>query len=94
MLDVTVSVEVPKGPVLVGDNVAANPLEAETDRKTVLLNPFTPCRLMADVPDVPAPRLRIVGLALIVKSGALEVTVTNTVAEWDRDPLVPVTIAA
>ena len=89
MLEVTVRVAVPNGPVLVGLIVAISMLEAETDRNTVLLNPFTPCMLMADVPDIPTARLRLVGLGVIVKSGTLEVTVTDMVAEWDKDPLTP-----
>jgi hypothetical protein len=69
VLEVTVRVAVPNGPVLVGLIVAVNPLEAVTVRNTVLLNPFTPCRLIADVPEVPAAMLRLAGLAVIVKSG-------------------------
>ena len=91
MLEVTVRVAVPNGPVLVGLIVAVSMLE--TDRSTVLLNPFTPCRLIEESPDAPGTIVRLVGLAVIVKSGALEVTVTNTVVEWDREPLVPVTVA-
>jgi len=93
VLEVTVRVAVPNGPVLVGLIVAISMLEAETDRNTVLLNPFTPCRLIEESPDAPGTIVRLVGLAVIVKSGALEVTVTNTVVEWDREPLVPVTVA-
>ena len=93
MLEVTVRVAAPNGPVLVGLIVAVSMLEAETDRNTVLLNPFTPCRLIEERPDAPGTIVRLVGLAVIVKSGALEVTVTNTVVEWDREPLVPVTVA-
>jgi len=91
VLEVTVRVAVPNGPVLVGLIVAVSMLE--TDRSTVLLNPFTPCRLIEESPDAPGTIVRLVGLAVIVKSGALEVTVTNTVVEWDREPLVPVTVA-
>ena len=90
-MEVTVRVAVPNGPVLVGLIVAVSMLE--TDRSTVLLNPFTPCRLIEESPDAPGTIVRLVGLAVIVKSGALEVTVTNTVVEWDREPLVPVTVA-
>ena len=93
MLEVTVRVAVPNGPVLVGLIVAVSMLEAETDRNTVLLNPFTPCRLIEEGPDAPGTIVRLVGLAVIVKSGALEVTFTNTIVEWDREPLVPVTVA-
>jgi len=88
-----VSVAVPNGPVLVGDIVAANPVEAETDRKTVLLNPLIPWRLIADVAEAPTAILSIVGLAVMVKSGVLDVTVTDTVVECDNEPLVPVTVA-
>jgi len=68
-LEETGRVAVPNGPVLVGLIVAPSPLVAETVRNTVLLNPFTPCRLIPDVPEVPAAMLRLVGLAVIVKSG-------------------------
>lgn len=79
MVEVTVKVAVPNGPMLVGLIAAVNPLEAETVRKTVLLNPFTPCRLIVDVPDVPAAKLRLDGLAAIVKSSWLEKTMTGMV---------------
>jgi len=42
---------------------------------------------MVDVAAVPGVKLTRVGLALIVKSCTMNVTV----AEWDREPLVPVT---
>lgn len=77
----TVRVAVPNGPVLVGVIVAVNPLEAETVRKIVLLNPFTACRLIVDVPEPPGEKLRLAGLAVIVKSGVLDVTVTTMVVE-------------
>jgi hypothetical protein len=93
VLEVTVRVAVPNGPVLVGLIVVISMLEAETDRNTVLLNPFTPCRLTEESPDAPGANVRLVGLAVIVKSGELEVTVMNTIVEWDKEPLVPVTIA-
>lgn len=44
-------------------------------------------------PDDPCPIVRDEGLAEIVKSGvAFDVTVTDTWAEWLRDPEVPVTV--
>ena len=93
MLEETVRVAVPKGPVLVGLIVAVSPLEAETAKNTVLLNPLTPCRLMEEVPDAPGVMVMLAGLAVIVKSGTLEVTLTITVVECERGPLIPVTIA-
>jgi hypothetical protein len=50
-----------------------------------------PCRgatVIVEVPDAPARTVTLVGLAVTVKS----FTVTVTVAEWDRLPLVPVTV--
>jgi hypothetical protein len=68
--------------------------EEESVRFTVPVNPLRLVRVMvADVPDVPAAMLRLDGLAVIVKSGVFEVTITNTVTEWDRAPLAPVTAA-
>lgn len=93
VLEETVRVAVPNGPVLVGLIVEVSPLEEETARNTVLLNPLTPCRLMEEVPDAPGVMVMLAGLGVIVKSGTLEVTVTITVVECDRGPLIPVTIA-
>jgi hypothetical protein len=68
--------------------------EEESVRFTVPVNPLRLVRVrVVDVPDVPAAMLRLDGLAVIVKSGVLEVTITNAVTEWDRAPLVPVTAA-
>ena len=69
MFEVTVRVAVPNGPVLVGLIVAVNPLEAETVRNTVLLNPFTPCRPIEETPDAPRVMVRLDGVAVMVKSG-------------------------
>lgn len=80
MLELTVRVVLPKGPVLVGLIVAARPLEAETVRNTVLLNAFKPCRLIVDIPGVPTGIVRLAGFAVIVKSEVLERTVTETMA--------------
>lgn len=81
MLEVTVRVAVPNGLVLAGLIVAVKPLEVETARNTTLLNPFNPFRLIVDVPELPAATLRLVGLALMVKSGWFEKTVTGIVSE-------------
>ncbi len=57
-------------------------------RATVPVNPLTGATVIVDVAAAPASALMLVGLAVTVKS----VTVTVTVAEWERDPLVPVTV--
>ena len=69
----------PDGSILVGLIVAVNPLDAETVRSTVLPNPFTVCRLIVDVPELPAAMLRLVGFARIVKSAWFENTLTDIV---------------
>lgn len=46
------------------------------------------------MPADPCPIVRDVGLADMVKSGvAVDITVTDTWAEWLSDPEVPVTVA-
>lgn len=62
----------------------------ETDevRVTVPVNPWTGATVMVEVPTALANAVTLIGLALTVKS----LTVTATVAEWVRDPLVPVTV--
>ncbi len=55
---------------------------------TVPVKPFTGATVMVEVAVAPARAETLVGLAVTVKS----VTVTVTVAEWDREPLVPVTV--
>lgn len=51
-------------------------------------------RLIVEVPDDPWIIVRVVGFALIVKSGDGGcMTLTETLAEWVRVPLVPVTVA-
>lgn len=81
MVEVTVNVAVPDRPILGGLIVAVNPLEAKTVRKTALLNPFTPCRLIVDVPDPPVAKLRLDGFAAMVKSGWLEEMMSRMVTE-------------
>ena len=55
---------------------------------TVPVNPLTGATVIVDVAAVPTLTATVVGLAVTVKS----MTVTVTVAEWDRAPLVPVTV--
>lgn len=58
---------------------------------TVLVKPFSGETVTVDVPEVAIVTETVDGLAEIEKSGAA-VTVNVTVAEWDREPLVPVTV--
>jgi hypothetical protein len=78
---------------LVGLRAQVRPVEGDTvaDRETVPVKPFTAAIVIVDVPGEPTTAETVEGLALTVKSGAA-VTVKVTVAEWDRDPLTPVTL--
>jgi hypothetical protein len=68
------SVEVPEVPrvTLVGLSVQVNPVEGEADdvRVTVPVNPWIEVTVIVEVPVAPALTVTLVGLALIVKSGA------------------------
>ncbi len=57
-------------------------------RATVPVNPFTGATVIVELAAAPANTLTLAGLADSAKS----VTVAVTVAKWDRDPLVPVTV--
>lgn len=92
MLEVTVRVACPFGATLVGLIVPVRPLDVDTVRSTLLLNPLTAPMFMVEVADAPAETLRLDGLAEIVKSGWFEKTVTGIVIACDNDPLVPVTV--
>jgi len=75
--------------MLVGDRVQVRPAgETELVSATVPVKPFTGATVMVDVAVAPATMVALVGLAVTVKS----FTVTVTVTEWDREPLVPVTV--
>ena len=101
-MPVTVTVYVPAGPlqesvevcdnpstILVGLRVQLRPAgETVEVRATVPVNPLRGATVMVDVPEPPAGKLMLVGLAEIVKSW----TVMVTIALWDSDPLVPVTV--
>lgn len=63
-----------------GDTLAA--------RLTVPVNPLTLVTVIVDVPVAPEATVTPVGLALIVKS----LTVKVTVDVLEREPLVPVTV--
>ena len=69
------SVELPDVVTLVGVSVHAVLLLA---RLTVPVNPFSGAMVIVDVPADPALRVTLVGLAVMVKSGAaVNVTVTE-----------------
>src|SRR5436309_10448289 len=81
--------DVPEPPVTV-DGVR---LQAELSdaRATSPVKPLTGEIVIVEMPAEFMATVTAVGLAEIVKSGAA-VTVYVTVAEWDRVPLVPVTV--
>ena len=58
-------------------------------RATVPVKPPTGATVIVEVAVAPASADTLVGLAVTVKSTWL--TMNVTVAEWDSDPLVPVT---
>lgn len=78
-------VEVPAPVTLVGDRVQAALL---AERLTTPPKPLIAAMMIVDVPAWFTFTLTLVGLALIVKSW----TVNETVAVWERLPLVPVTV--
>jgi len=88
-LKVQERMEVPEPPAtVVGVRVQAA-LSAVS--ATSLANPLRGPMLMVEVPGDPTDAVTAVGLAEMVKSGRA-VTVKSTVAEWERLPLVPVTV--
>ncbi len=62
--------------------------ETVVARVTVPVKPFTGATVTVEIPVTPALTVTLAGLAVTVKS----VTVYVTGAEWDREPLVPVTV--
>jgi hypothetical protein len=78
---------------VVGLHVAVRP-DGVTDvaRLTVPVKPFKLATVTATFAEEPTVKLTLVGLAEIAKSGG-GVTLKVTFAEWDRDPLIPVTVA-
>ena len=79
------SVALPEPVTLVGVTLHA---VLSAVRLTRLVNPFTAVTVMVEAPAVPVLIVRLVGLADIVKSWVLYVTV----AVRERVPLVPVTV--
>jgi len=75
--------------MLAGVKVQVKPAgDTELVSATVPVNPWTGARVIVEVAAVPTVVVTDVGLAVTVKS----FTVTVTVAECDREPLVPVTV--
>jgi hypothetical protein len=89
-LHVKVDVPPKTGVMLEGLIEHVSPAEGDTaaERDIVPVNPLTGASVIADVPVAPAKIVRLLGLVVSVKSW----TVTVMVTEWDRPPLVPVTI--
>ena len=57
-------------------------------RATIPLKLLRAVTVRVEVPAVPEVTVTLVGLEIRVKSWTMNVTV----AEWDREPLVPVTV--
>jgi len=89
----TVRVAFPDVTMLVGLMVAERPDDGATVRETVPENPLMPLTAIVEVALVPLGVVRLDGMALMVKSGAGLLTVTETVVERESVPLVPVTWA-
>ncbi len=67
---------------------AVSPLEEERVREIVPAKPLIEVKVTVEVPVRPGPVLMVAGPALTVKSWTVKVTVV----EWDRLPLLPVTM--
>jgi hypothetical protein len=63
-----------------------------TERVTVPVNPFKGATVTVEVPLAPALTVTLVGPDDTAKSGEEVWTETETIVEWERDPLVPVTV--
>src|SRR5437899_1598842 len=83
------SVELPDPPVTVV-GVRVHALLSETSA-TSPVNPFRGDTAIVDVPADPTTTVTLEGVAVIEKSAA-RVAVYATLAECDREPLVPVTV--
>ena len=71
----TVSVDVPEPVTLVGLSVAVRPDDGMAVRLTVPLNPLIDATVMVEVPLAPALTVMLVGLAVMLKSCTVKVTV-------------------
>jgi uncharacterized secreted protein with C-terminal beta-propeller domain len=88
VVELTVSVDEPDIVTVLGLTVAVSPDGAVVVNVTVPLNPPTAVMVIVDVPEPPCVMVMLDGLALIVKSDTLKVTVVLR----DSAPLVPVTV--
>ena len=88
-MNVQDSVELPDPPVTVV-GVRVHALLSETSA-TSPVNPFRGDTAIVDVPADPTTTVTLEGVAVIEKSAA-RVAVYATLAECDREPLVPVTV--
>jgi len=86
-----VSVDEPEPVTDAGLNTKLIPAGPEADRLTLPANPFVALTVTWVLPDNPAGIVTSGGLVEIAKSGS-SVTVTLTVVEWEKLPLVPVTV--
>ncbi len=67
--------------------------DIEAARLTVPANPFTLVSVSVDTPEEPVVIDKLLGLAVIAKSGCGEgLTITVTATAWDDDPLVLVIV--
>ncbi len=68
--------------------------DIETERFTVPLNPFILVKVRLKVPEELGGMVSDEGLPDIKKSGtaAAAVTATRIVVEWEKEPLLPVTV--
>jgi hypothetical protein len=84
------SVEVPEPVTLVGVRVHVRPVAGDmlAVSETTPLKPFRAVMVIVEVPGAPPRIVTVVGLAAIVKSWTVKVTV----AECEREPLVPTTV--
>jgi len=72
-------VEVPEPVTLVGVRVQVRPVAGETVavRETIPLKPFRAVTVTVEVPEAPARTVTVAGLAAIVKSWTVKVTVAE-----------------
>jgi hypothetical protein len=87
-------VDVPEIPrtTLAGEKVQARPVDGDMEelRFTVPVNPFTDATVTVVVPAEAALVVKLVGLAVIEKSGTA--MLNATVAACESDPLVALTV--
>ncbi len=78
---------------LVGAHVAVSPVDGVTvlERVRDPTKPFRLVRVTVDVPAEPIGKVTVEGLAMTLKSGGA-ITLTLIVTEWEREPLVPMTV--